>query len=79
MTEIKLGDRVRIKGQKDWPSPPGYRLAYAEGTVGKWVEWDETMDDFQDFVFVRLEKAEGEGKPYIGNEMFFKAEYLEKI
>lgn len=79
MAELKLGDRVRVKNQTDWPSPPGFRLANAEGTVVKWVEYDETMEEFQDYVYVHLENAEGEGKVYIGNNMFFRAEDLEKI
>ena len=79
MSEIKIGDRVRIKGDKDWPSPPGFRLENAEGTVGKWVEYDDVMEGFEDFVYVHLEKAEGEGKVYIGNNMLFLAKDLEKI
>lgn len=79
MAKIKVGDKVRIKPRKDWPSPPGYRFAGAEGTVVKWVEWDEPMADFPEFVYVRLEKAKGEGKDYLGNEMFFLAQNLEKI
>jgi hypothetical protein len=79
MAEIKTGDKVRIKSRKDWPSPPGFRLANAEGTVVKWVEYDEVMEAFQDFVYVHLEKAEGEGRVYIGNNMAFRVEDLEKI
>jgi hypothetical protein len=79
MAEIKVGDRVRIKDRPDWPKPPGYRLANAEGVVTKWVEYDEVMEEFQEYVYVRLEKAEGEAKVYIGNEMFFPAGNLEKI
>ena len=79
MAEFKVGDKVRIKEREGWPSPPVYRYANAEGTVVKWVEWDETMEDFQDFVCVHLESAEGEGKVYIGNDMFFRAKNLEKI
>ena len=79
MAKIKVGDRVRIKDRAQWPSPPGYRFAKAEGTVVKWVEYDETMEDFKDFVYVHIEKAQGEGKVYIGNNMFFLAENVEKI
>jgi hypothetical protein len=79
MAKIKVGDRVRIKGRKDWPSPPGFRFASAEGTVGKWVEYDDVMEGFEDFVYVHLEKAEGEGEVYIGNNMLFRVEDLEKI
>ena len=79
MTEFKLGDRVRVKSQKDWPSPPGFRFANAEGTVVNWVEYEEVMAGFQDNIYVHIEKAQGEGKVYIGNDMNFRAEDLEKI
>lgn len=79
MTEIKTGDKVRIKDQKDWPSPPGFILANAEGTVVKWVEDDEVMEGFEDFAYIRLEKAEGEGKIYIGHDVFLLVQDLEKI
>jgi hypothetical protein len=79
MATIKVGDKVRIKDRAHWPSPPGYRFANAEGTVVKWVEYDETMEDFKDFVYVHIEKAQGEGNVYIGNNMFFFAENVEKI
>lgn len=79
MAKIKVGDRVRIKKRANWPSPPGYKLANAEGIVTKWVEYDEAMEEFQNYIYVKLEKAEGEGKVYIGNSFFFRAENLEKI
>ena len=79
MDKIKVGDRVRIKGRENWPIPPGYRLANAEGTVVKWLEYEEVMEEFPEFILVNLEKAEGEGKVYIGNRMFFHEENLEKI
>ena len=77
MAEIKVGDKVRIKDRKDWPTPPGFRLAKSEGTVVKWVEWEEVMKDFQDYLYVHLEKSEA--KEYIGNNMFLPMESLEKI
>lgn len=79
MAKIKVGDRVRIKDRADWPAPPGYRLANAEGTVIKWLEYKEVMEEFPEFILVSVEKAEGEGKVYIGNSMFFQEENLEKI
>ena len=79
MAEINIGDRVRVKGRYDWPSPPGFVLTNAEGTVVKWVNYDETMEEFQDFFHVKLEKAYGEGKVYIGNTFVFRVENLEKI
>ena len=79
MVKIKVGDRVRIKDRANWPTPPGYRLANAEGTVVKWLEYEEVMEEFPEFILVNLEKAEGEGKVYIGNRMFFQEENLEKV
>ena len=78
MAEIKTGDKVRVKNRTDWPTPPGYVLANAEGTVIKWVE-DELMEDFKDYAFVQLEKAEGNAQVYIGRAMFFPVESLEKV
>ena len=79
MANINLGDRVRVKDRKDWPSPPGFVLANAEGTVIKWVEWDEVMEEFQDCALIKLDKAEGAGEVYIDNKMYLRVEDLEKI
>lgn len=79
MAEIKVGDKVRVKDKKDWPSPPGFILANAEGTVIKWVEDDEIMGGFEDFIYVHLEKAVGEGKVYIDHDVYFQVEDLEKV
>lgn len=77
MVEFKEGDKVRIKDRKDWPVP--YRYANGEGTVVKWIEWDELMDEFRDFTYIHLEKADGDGKAYIGKYLLFPSETLEKI
>ena len=79
MAAFKVGDRVRVKGRADWPSPPGFVLTNAEGTVVKWVDYDETMEEFQDYFHVKLEKANGQGQVYIGNTFVFRVENLEKI
>ena len=79
MDNIKMGDRVRVKDRADWPSPPGYRLAKAEGTVVKYVEDEEVLGEFKQYVHVKLERADGEGNVYIGNSMCFRLENLEKI
>ena len=75
--KINVGDRVRIKNRADWPSVPGYRLANSEGTVVKWIEWQELTAEFQDYVHVKLEKTEV--KEYIGNIMTFRTEAIEKL
>lgn len=79
MAGIKIGDRVRVKDQAGWPSPPGFVLANAEGTVIKWIEYDEVMEKFQDFALVKLDKVQGAGNVYIGNKMYLRVEDLEKI
>ena len=79
MAEIKVGDRVRVQNRTDWPTPPGYILANSEGTVTKWIESDVIMEEFKDFAYVQLEKAEGDAQVYIGRTMFFPVEQLEKI
>ena len=79
MIKIALGDRVRVKNQKDWPSLPGYVFANAEGTVVKWIEWDEVMSPFQDYAYVQLTKTEPKAKEYIGKKEFFRIVDLEKV
>lgn len=79
MSKLKIGDRVRVKNRPEWPAPPGYRFADAEGVVVPWVAWTETMEDFGDYTMVRLEKT-GEGaREFIGKSEFFLTKYLEKI
>lgn len=77
MAEIKIGDKVRIKDRKDWPSPPGYRLANSEGTVVKICEWADILEEFPEYFKVRIEKTKADVK--IGTELLFRAENLEKI
>ena len=79
MAEFKIGDRVRVKGRTDWPSNPGFVLTGAEGTVVKWVDYDEVMEEFQDYFHILLDKADGKGQVYIGNTFVFRTENLEKI
>ena len=38
MANIDIGDRVRIKEKKSFPSPPRCVLANSEGTVVRWYE-----------------------------------------
>ena len=80
MAEFRVGDKVRIKAQKDWPSPPGFVFANAEGTVVKWLEYDKVLEGFEDFVYVQIEKADGPAEVYVtSNPKFFRVEDLEKI
>ena len=79
MVAFNTGDRVRIKKRPHWPHPPGYRFDDAEGTVVKWVEFDESSACFEDFVFIKLEKAEGLGVSYIGSQLLFHKSAIEII
>lgn len=45
----------------------------------KWVEYDEVIEEFKDFALVKLDKAKGAGKVYIGNKMYLRVEDLKKI
>jgi hypothetical protein len=47
--------------------------------VVKWVDYDETMEEFAEYVHVHLDKAAGDAEVYLGNTMVFLAENLEKI
>jgi hypothetical protein len=77
MAEIKEGDRVRVKDRKDWPTPPGYRLANSEGVVVKWVQYEKAMEEFKPYVHVKVDKSGAE--EYIGLTVVFRVENLEKI
>jgi len=76
----QVGDRVRIKSPGDWPSPPGYRFAGAEGTVCKWVEYDAAMVAFAEgIVCVHLDSVPAAAAPYEGDALIFRAEDVEKL
>lgn len=79
MDVIQIGDRVKIKDKQDWPAKPGYIFGNAEGTVVKWVEYEEALKDFQNFILIRLEKAEGNAKAYLGNKMCFRIDDVDKV
>jgi len=79
MGAFNLGDRVIVNSRTEWPDPPGYQFAGAEGVVSRWVEYEETLEGFSDFVFVRIEKAEGRAAPYLGGSYYFRAEDLIKV
>jgi len=79
-SKFAVGDRVRIRALPKWPSPPGFRFAGAEGTVVKWVEYEDPMAEFADFVAcVRVEKAAGEAEAYVGNSLIFLCSDLERV
>lgn len=79
MAKFNIGDKVRIKEQKDWPTPAGFRFAGAEGTVVH-SDFDELMEEFQQhMVCVKLEKAENNAKEYLVDTGFwFLTDEVEK-
>lgn len=79
MAAFKVGDRVIVNGRTDWPDPPGYRFAGAEGTVARWVQFEDTLEGFSDFVYVRIDKAGDRAAGCVGNSYYFRAEDLIKV
>jgi hypothetical protein len=77
MATFSIGDKVRIKDQQDWPTPPGFRFAGAEGTVEK-SEYNEVMGDYQHLVYIRVEKTGDAAREYVGNAFWFLTDQVEK-
>jgi len=72
MSDIKPGDRVRVKERPDWPMPTGYRLANLEGHVF------DVIDNPEGYVLVLLDKEDATGLD-TRVPLGFRAEALEKI
>jgi hypothetical protein len=79
MGAFKRGDRVIVNTRTEWPEPPGYQLAGAEGTVSRWIQYGETLEGFSDFVYVHIDKADGKAAAYVGGSFYFRAEDLIKV
>ena len=77
MAQFNIGDKVRIKDQPDWPEPPGYAFANAEGTVAH-SDFDELMVDFKHLVFVKLDKVGNKAKVYKDVGLWFLTDQVEK-
>ena len=77
MAKFNIGDKVRIKDQPDWPDPPGFVFANAQGTVVH-SDFDELMGDFEHLVFVQLDKVSDKAKVYKDIGLWFLADYVEK-
>lgn len=69
MSKLNNGNKVKIKERSDWPSPPGYRLAGAEGVV-------TLVNEEEDFITVQLVKTDVEWAQ--DNVFIFRPENLEK-
>lgn len=78
MTGIKVGDRVRLRKATQYPCP-GYVFGDAEGTVNKWLEWEELMEGFEDYVYVKLDKTAPGAEEFINKGEFFLLSEVEKI
>ena len=69
MGNIQTGDLVKIKDRKDWPTPPGYKMAGAEGEV-------TSVNENEGFVTVKLNKIDIDWAK--GNTFVFRLENIEK-
>lgn len=78
MAKFNIGDKVRIKDQKGWPKPPGFRFGGAEGTVAQHEYPDEVMGAYEHLVFVKVDKAGENAKDYVGNGFWFLTDQVEK-
>jgi hypothetical protein len=76
---FKQGEKVIVNNRIDWPDPPGYPFTNAEGTVVPWIEYSEVLQQFSEFVFVRIDKAEGRAASYMGGTYCFHADTLIKV
>jgi hypothetical protein len=73
-----VGDGVRLSAPREWPAELCSAFADAEGTVVKWVEYDDAMADFAGVVVcVRIDSACGEGEAYVGSPLLFRPDDLE--
>ena len=79
MAKFNIGDKVKIGTPENWPECTKFLLNGAEGTVGQWVDWPEAMDPYSQYIYVMIDKAQGEGKVYEGVNMIFEESTLVKI
>jgi hypothetical protein len=77
MAKFNIGDKVRIKDQPDWPKPPGFVFADAQGTVVH-SDFDELMGDYEHLVFVRLDRVGDKAKVYKDIGLWFLTDQVEK-
>lgn len=77
MAQFKVGDKVKIKNQADWPNPPGFAFAGAEGTVAH-SDFDELMEKYEHLVFVHLDKVSDKAKAYQNVGLWFLTDQVAK-
>jgi len=65
MDKFNIGDKVRIKDRKGWPTPPGYKLAKSKGTIVKICEWEDVLKEFPEYHKVRIEKTKSGVKDWL--------------
>jgi hypothetical protein len=70
MSQIKVGDIIRIKDREDWPQPPGYMLAGSEGDV-------TSISEEEGFVTMHLRSTRSNITP--GTTLAFRLENVDKI
>lgn len=73
MSNIKAGDRIRIKERPDWLMPVGYKLAKVEGTVS------EVLEDPKGYIRVLLDKDSNTTGMDTSMPLPFKVEAVEKV
>ena len=73
MSDVKLGDRVRIKDRLDWPLPTGYKLANAEGQVV------EVIEGLEGYVRVLLDESQNQSGMDPSLSLSFRVDAIEKI
>ena len=80
MAKFEVGDKVKVTAKpQNWPASTEFTLLGAEGVVDLWVDWPEAMDPYGEFVYVRVDKASGEGKVNEGAYMLFHERTLDKV
>jgi hypothetical protein len=79
VAKFKVGDKVIIAAPPtNWPPCTKFSLAGAEATVACWVDWPEAMDPYSEFVYVMIDKAQGDARIYEGVNMIFQESTLKK-
>ncbi len=81
LDDIPVGTRVRIHAPKtlEWWPDEEYPLEGVEGEVFHKYLWRDALDEFTEFIDVKLDPATSNKPLRIGNELTFRREQLEFI